>query len=254
MSRQQAYRLVDAAAVVERLSPMGDMLPTNERQVRPLTQIAPEQQPEVWQRIVETAPNGKVTAAHVEQVTQSLYPTASPPAPEPAPAAPAAQSILLSSASQEWYTPAHIIDRVVEFFGEIDLDPCSNSHEAPNVPARVVYTKEDDGLVQPWAGRVYMNPPYARDVIGPWVQKLVTAYERGTIEAGIALVPARTDTAWFWSLWRFPLCFVRGRLHFGSPDGTDNSATFPSVLACISGDVDEFARWFGDLGHIVNEH
>jgi len=38
------------------------------------TKLPPEQQAEVWQEAVETAPNGKVTAAHVAQVVEKVKP------------------------------------------------------------------------------------------------------------------------------------------------------------------------------------
>ncbi|MFA5414696.1 MAG: hypothetical protein WC295_04315 [Methanoregula sp.] len=38
----------------------------------------------------------------------------------------------------------------------IDLDPTSNSREIPNVPAAKYYTVQDNGVVQPWVGRVYL--------------------------------------------------------------------------------------------------
>ena len=69
---------------------------------------------------------------------------------------------LYTSTSQEWYTPAHILNRVIELFGgEIDLDPCSNSHEQPWVPALRHLTKDDDSLAQSWFGKVFVNPPTA---------------------------------------------------------------------------------------------
>jgi hypothetical protein len=80
--RAHAYRLMDAAGVVQNLSPMGDIQPTNERQVRPLTDLEPEQQREVWKEAVETAPNGKVTAAHVEEVKAQKVEPAKPKAAE----------------------------------------------------------------------------------------------------------------------------------------------------------------------------
>ena len=46
MGKAYAYRLIDSAQVQEVLSPMGDITPTNERQVRPLTKLTPEQQQE----------------------------------------------------------------------------------------------------------------------------------------------------------------------------------------------------------------
>ena len=68
---------------------------------------------------------------------------------------------LFLSNSAEWHTPRRIIDCVLKVMGEIDLDPCSNAKgREANVPARVHFTKHDDGLAQTWRGRVYMNPPY----------------------------------------------------------------------------------------------
>ena len=50
-------------------------------------------------------------------------------------------------------------------------------------------------LVQTWTGRVFMNPPYGRE-IGAWLQK---AWEsaQSTAELVVCLVPARTDTRWW---------------------------------------------------------
>jgi hypothetical protein len=41
-------------------------IPTNEAQIRPLTDLEPEQQREVWLQSVNSAPMGKVTALNVE--------------------------------------------------------------------------------------------------------------------------------------------------------------------------------------------
>lgn len=57
---------MNAAEVVENVSHGTQILPESERQARPLTRLDPVEQPVIWQRAVETAPNGKVTAARVE--------------------------------------------------------------------------------------------------------------------------------------------------------------------------------------------
>ena len=76
-----------------------------------------------------------------------------------------------SSRTAEHYTPEKIIALTLSCLGEIDLDPCSEGGDPPNVPARSHYTAEDDGLAHTWYGRIYMNPPYGRE-IGDWVKKL----------------------------------------------------------------------------------
>lgn len=59
------YRQLEAAQAERNLEicPMGQI---PERQLRPLASLLPEQQKEVWEKAVETAPEGKVTAKHVE--------------------------------------------------------------------------------------------------------------------------------------------------------------------------------------------
>lgn len=73
ISRAHAYRMIEAARVVENLSPMGD-IPTSERQVRPLAALTPEQQRVAWVEAVATAPNGKPTGAHVERTITAMFP------------------------------------------------------------------------------------------------------------------------------------------------------------------------------------
>ena len=67
MVRRQADRLISAAETVEILRPIG-LIPESESQARPLTRLPVEDQPIVWQQAVDTAPNGKVTAKHVEEI------------------------------------------------------------------------------------------------------------------------------------------------------------------------------------------
>ncbi len=69
--RRRPYLLIDAVAIVDNLSEKCDpmdhisgILPTNERQVRPLTKLEPEEQVEAWQQAVE-ANEGKVPPARL---------------------------------------------------------------------------------------------------------------------------------------------------------------------------------------------
>jgi len=53
-------------------------IPKTESQTRPLSRLEPEQQKEVWKKAVETAPEGKVTAKHVESIVRGVSPKHTP--------------------------------------------------------------------------------------------------------------------------------------------------------------------------------
>lgn len=151
-----------------------------------------------------------------------------------------------SSETPEWYSPASLVSRAVRVLGTIDLDPCSNSHEKPNVPALKHLTESDNGLAHQWHGRVYMNPPYGR-AIAKWVAHLSQEYESQRVVEALALVPARTDTKWFRALYPHYVCFIRGRLKFS---GHGNSAPFPSAVFYLGTNLTAFLEAFEDIGHI----
>lgn len=151
---------------------------------------------------------------------------------------------LFMSDATGWLTPRLILDLALATLGAIDLDPCSNSHENPRVPAATHYTEADDGLSRPWHGRVFLNPPYGR-TIGDWVDKLATEFHAGRVDEAIALVPARTDTAWWRALPARLICFTSGRLTFSDHD---TPAPFPSAVVYLGAGPGSFVRHFSALG------
>jgi len=78
LARRQAYRLIDAAAVVGNVSHGTQTPPTSERQVRPLVALPPVEQPAAWQRANEIAEaeGAPLRARHVEQAVQERKPRA----------------------------------------------------------------------------------------------------------------------------------------------------------------------------------
>jgi phage N-6-adenine-methyltransferase len=199
-------------------------------------------------RLERGAEQGGESAAPEEATPAPVQTSA--PAPEP-PAANGDMGVHYSSKSSEWYTPPDLLERVITVLGPIELDPCSNSHDAPNVPAQRHFTREDDGLAQSWASAaLFMNPPYGSE-IGPWVEKLAADYEEHHVGAAIALLPARTDTAWFRRLSAYPRCFIFGRLKFVSPEsGEENPAPFPSMAVYLGPDAGAFQRAFAEIGDV----
>lgn len=112
--------------------------------------------------------------------------------------------------SDTWLTPPEWID----LLGPFDLDPCCPPVMPWPTAARML-TKAQDGLSADWGGLVWLNPPFGRDA-ALWLRKLA---EHGN---GIALIPARTETAMFFeSVWGVAdaVCFVKSRPHFHYADG-----------------------------------
>jgi hypothetical protein len=54
ISKSQAYRLIEAFSVMDNLSPIGDVLPKNEAQARPLTRLDPHNQRKFWRDFLKT--------------------------------------------------------------------------------------------------------------------------------------------------------------------------------------------------------
>lgn len=133
------------------------------------------------------------------------------------------RSVHFRSDSGEWATPREFFERVDARY-HFTLDVCAT---AENAKCPAFYTRADDGLAQPWRGRVWCNPPYGRGV-GKWLEKAWRSVQSGEAELVACLTVARTDTAW-WHEWAVlaEVEFVKGRLAFG---GADNPAPFPSVL------------------------
>lgn len=114
--------------------------------------------------------------------------------------------------SIEWYTPAFIFEALKMRF---DMDPCyPPDRELPWIPVARRYTIADNGLIQPWYGEVWMNPPYGQDT-PRWMERLCNHGQ------GIALVFSRTDTGWFheFAAKADLICFVRKRIKFVRADG-----------------------------------
>ncbi len=155
-----------------------------------------------------------------------------------------------------WMTPDRILDPVRAYFGgPIPLDPATE----PNNPTRACkfFTKETNGLTQPWTLPVFCNPPYGKG-IPDWCEKFYLESQRG-VEI-VALLPCgsgRPGTK-YWQ--RFILqerlnviCYVKGRVAFLRPDGTPvKQNTYPSQLIGLNCDVERFAECFGHLGKVVS--
>lgn len=71
-SQGQLYRLLVAAQTEQNISPIGEIGIIREGHLRELVGLEPEQQREVWQRAIDTAPSGRITAAHVAETARAF--------------------------------------------------------------------------------------------------------------------------------------------------------------------------------------
>ena len=131
--------------------------------------------------------------------------------------------VMFSSKTDLWETPQVLFDQLNNEF-HFNLDVCALPE---NAKCAAYYTPEMNGLVQPWYGNCWCNPPYGRK-IGEWVKRAHNHARERT--KTVILLPARTDTQWFHDYILNPkreIRFIRGRLKFG---GSKNSAPFPSMV------------------------
>lgn len=140
----------------------------------------------------------------------------------------------------DWYTPPEIFTALGLSF---DLDPCAPAGGLPWIPAAKFYSNDDDGLIQPWAGRVWLNPPYGRYTPN-WLRKLARHGD------GIALVYSRTETAWFQDAASRAglVCFKRGRISFIDEKGQVRDGTRAGSVLLAYGDQCVHALARANLG------
>jgi len=132
--------------------------------------------------------------------------------------------VMTSSEDMTWATPQKWFDYLNLEFG-FTLDPCCLPATAK---CKKFYTPVEDGLSKSWQDeRVFMNPPYGRE-IGKWMKKAHDeALNNGALV--VCFVPARVDTDWWhrYAIKAADIRYPKGRVKF---EGADASAPFPVAI------------------------
>lgn len=153
--------------------------------------------------------------------------------------------------SVEWYTPDWVIERARQTLGEIDLDPCTTESVNTRIGASLYYTAEDDGLVQPWFGKIWLNPPYSRGEIEKFVTKF--SFSVDSIDAALILVNNATETLWFQRL--LDLCpmvgFFNSRIAFLREDGEFKKPMQGQAIFYYGKETERFVKSFQEVSRIV---
>jgi hypothetical protein len=161
------------------------------------------------------------------------------------------------SGDTEWCTPKPYVDLAREAMGGIDLDPASNGQAQETVKAKKYFTKADDGLRKEGRGRVWLNPPYARELIPQFIEKMVEEYTSGRATAAVVLTHNSSDTEW----WHLALkhcaamCFTRSRIKFvknGNPP--PGSPPHGQIFFYLGDDVGKFKAVFETIGSVVTRN
>lgn len=155
-----------------------------------------------------------------------------------------------NSGNNEWYTPAEYIEAARHVMGGIDLDPASSAAANAVVRAATCYTVNDNGLRQAWAGRVWLNPPYAVGMCDKFTNKLCYHVDAGHVTQAIVLVNNATETRWFRRLAESAaaIVFTRGRVRFWRESGDSSTPLQGQAFVYCGALVDRFLAEFGRFG------
>jgi hypothetical protein len=127
--------------------------------------------------------------------------------------------------NDDYYTPPEVFEALGLRF---DLDVCAPHGGISWIPADRHYTIDEDGLAQPWSGRVWMNPPFSNST--PWVDKWIEHAN------GIALVPT-SRAQWWGRLWNSEAAIAHPvstpMFRFVTPSGQRKNIYMPIVFAAL---------------------
>ena len=200
-----------------------------------VTKLEPEEQQEIAERIehIEQEPKETQTPkAIVQEVLKRPH-------------------VSFNSGNNEWYTPSNIIEAARTAMGSIDVDPASNGIAQQTVKAGTYYTAETNGLDKEWAGNVWLNPPYASDLIGKFIDKLVS--EKKNYNQAVVLVNNATETEWFNKIVSISsmVCFPKSRVKFYMPDGKTGAPLQGQAVLYIGDNTDRFYEAYKEIGWVA---
>lgn len=188
------------------------------------------------------------------------------------------QQVNQTSFNVELYTPPDIIEAARSVLGVIELDPASCAKANQKVKAKAYFTESDNGLLQKWQGKIWLNHPWGskenkcvakckkkrctkrgfhllKDFPGnqAWIDKLSNSYQNGDVTEALCITYASTSENWFKALKsKYALCLLDGRTSFLAPDGTPLiQNTKGCVVTYMGKDISRFNRYFSRYGDVL---
>lgn len=150
----------------------------------------------------------------------------------------------------DYYTSEEVIAAARRLMGDIDLDPASHVVANTVVQAKRFFNQAENGLLQEWSGRLWINPPFSQ--WKQWVPKIIGEWRSGRIEEMCVLSAMRTVTARYFEALLAEsngVCVMSGRRKFWG--GVAGDA--PDDGHCIfyfGNRKDDFRKQFWELGTV----
>jgi hypothetical protein len=188
-SQAYLYRQLAAAQIEKQILPGGEIGLIPEAHLRPLAKLPEAVRAEVWEEVVESAPEGGVTQKHAAAVVERRL---NPEGVEAAATSP----------------PAPLLEKERGVGGDLPF-PVPDVLEGLlscflGYPVGVATMPSD----WPWeAGARFVNLMSCKD-LSLWVERAIAASEKPDAEAIVLWVPAQTDQDWFARLSGGLICFV----------------------------------------------
>ncbi|MEA1050479.1 hypothetical protein U5801_11755 [Lamprobacter modestohalophilus] len=150
------------------------------------------------------------------------------------------------------YTPPELAELALRVLGGIDLDPATDNSGCSLIQNERGFTADDDGLSQPWHGRVWLFPPHDGRRAA-WVQKLLHEHRRGRVSAALLYTALDSRAPWFHHLTRSAsICFVSGSMQAVEDNGQLMARSrHGAILAYLGPQPEHFSAEIADLGTVM---
>lgn len=167
-----------------------------------------------------------------------------------------------NTGNPEWMTPMIIINAAKLTMGSIDCDPASSDSAQNSIKAKQYYTKMMNGLIRPWKGNIWLNPPYhnSNQKQGPginaFVDKLLHEIKKNNVKQSIFLGQSKTDTKWFYKLFQQAdaIILTHGRIRFIDINHVKkNSPGYGNVFFYFGPNTSKFYKNFKQFGYRIRQ-
>ncbi len=166
---------------------------------------------------------------------------------------------------QSTCTPQEVVDLLTNFWGETELDPCSNPNSI--VPAKTKFMLPQDGLKEDWIkyDTIFVNPPFQADPVRKtkiydWIKKCYDNAIDSPSTHTIALIPAAVEQPHFQNIIlnssllhrasvRVSVCFKKGRIKFLNKQW---QSPFPVALVYFGFNKFHFEDNFKEYGKVIH--